>query len=245
MTRIFVKGFRKQYSETLLGLLFKPFGEIKSIQVNNLTAIVDYNTMEDAMKAVNALQNRVLADTSVLSLDLFYNSKKRIAVKNELPVAAVQAIMSRCGRIYNIKETPAYIFVDFCDENDARKALTSRIEVSDDLRRASAQRGDTPKTADGTRAPGNAGDRYLKISQVVNRPVSDDQTVFVYNIPPLFNENDMLRLFMRYGDIVSSGVQGDRGFVNFTKSVSALRAFKHLDGKKIKNRRLRLKIKGG
>lgn len=255
MVRVMVKGVHS-FTEGTLRMLLRPFGELLSVQMGEGTAMVDFLTMEEAKRAITALHGRTLADFSVLSLEVFFNSKKRIAVKNEYPLAAVLAALEKHGKIYNVKETAACTYIDFFSEADVQRILKTSIEIS-----TKENIDNKSKEVCNTTAPGgsqakevmpldNAGNhvetrRLLKITRYTPVFANDNQTLFIYNLPDNADESDVFALFQKFGEIISCGVKKNTGYVNYMKAASVFKAFRRLEDRKVKGKKIRLKMKDG
>lgn len=73
---------------------------------------------------------------------------------------------------------------------------------------------------------------------------SDKNTVFVYNISKSLSEQDFLNIFIKYGNVVSSGLlENSKGFVNYEKEIGALKAAKYLDNKIVKGKKMKVVLK--
>ncbi|KAI5171819.1 hypothetical protein PAEPH01_1680 [Pancytospora epiphaga] len=263
MVRVLIKGFTELYPEEVLWMLFKPFGNVNYIKTKGFCVIADYSTKEEAESAICNLQYRKLHNSSFLELDLFYNPEKRVAVKNIHPAERIEEAMMRFGRIYNMKESPGYIYIDYYDSSSAQKAIKFSIIIksndeiifneNSELLKDGWRRGNFLNTK---KAPKNEKKkinetfnfsddikRIIKITRVHDCRVNDCQTVFLYNLSKKLSEGDLYNLFGKYGEIISCGIKNEKGFLNFSSKEAALRALKYMNGKIIKNSKIRVKIK--
>lgn len=214
--KIFVSGFINSCNEETIKLIFKSFGEINSIKIKDKTAIVEFKSIEQANEAISILNNKQLADSSILSLSLYYNKNKRLIIQNEYNLNDLKSILSKYGPIYNITTTPTHILIDFYNRNDVERILQEKIYLKN---------------------------KILNFSRSINYKVPDNQTIFIYNLSNNIKKEDLVKIFKKYGDIISCGINENRGYINYNKSISAMKAFRHLDGKKLKNKKIRLKLK--
>lgn len=235
MSKLFVSNFPEHYVEEDIDLIFSPFGRIKSIRMGNETrlfAIVEFETVQSSKSAMAALRGRRLYECSeCLHIEPAFDRKRRVVVEGvpgDTTEAALQGFFSYYGGIENItyhgeRET---VLIDFKLQEDAERLLEldrkvkfqgseNRLAIKPFAKKAGRERTDSP-----------------------------DRCVFVYNLSPKTTERDVVDSFARFGEIVSSGVlSGGKGFVNYEKDVSALKAVRHMDGKKIGGKRIRVTLK--
>jgi len=76
--------------------------------------------------------------------------------------------------------------------------------------------------------------------------------LFIYNIPPFFDESHLRNLFSQYGPVKYTRVHRHKdgtskgfGFVNYYTSESSRRAVKELNGKSFYNKKLQVRLKDG
>jgi nucleolysin TIA-1/TIAR len=80
---------------------------------------------------------------------------------------------------------------------------------------------------------------------------SQSNEVFVFYLPPEYQDHDLHQLFTSFGQIISAKVAFDKesgkskgfGFVNFETSVSASNAVREMNGFSVLGKRLKVKFK--
>lgn len=217
MAKVRVTGWSTECNEEYLRVLCKVFGDITQIVNYKKSALVNFIELACARKAIAVLQGRKLVDGSVLKLELYYRTSCRICIKKDASREEIERAARSYGKIYNFEEGQTEYFVDFYNPRDADSAVQHGLKVSEG--------------------------RVLSIRRPGSMHVNSSQTIFIYNIAPGTNEDDILNEFRRFGEIVSCGVQNSRGYVNYMQSHSAQRALKLLNGKKLKGKRILIKIK--
>lgn len=216
MPRVRITGWTSKCNEEALKLLCSVFGVVSRLIVQGGGAVVDFADKESATNAVKYLQNRQLIDGTILRLEMFYKIKNRVIIKNTIRKKELQQILAKYGKVYNIDEREGEWLVDFYDENDAASILKDQII--------------------------NNG-KELETRGCESKHASASQTIFIYNLYKSINEEEIRECFERFGKIISCGVNGTRGFVNYVSSRSAERAFMSLRNRRIKRKRLYLKLK--
>lgn len=83
--------------------------------------------------------------------------------------------------------------------------------------------------------------KYFNPSQVVKDNL-DDKCVFIYNLKGVTSE-ELKEHFLMYGSIKSCGVNGNKGFVNYSNDISALKAVKYGDKSELKGNKICVMLK--
>lgn len=232
MYRVYLAGFRRALTEQMLRLILEQFGGLRQLSVRDESVVAAYESREAAATAVRILDQRRLADASVLSASFYYHPMKRLVVERDLPVPAILDRLSAFGPIYNTIETARQLLVDFYDKSDVTRIFAADIIIDDTRLRVSR-----PKAA--------------RPAPVM---VDDSHTLFLYNLPADMTEDEIHGIFSRYGEIVSCGVSqsggfgggmrgGKRGYVNYSASRAVQKALKRRSGKTVRGLKIVLRPK--
>lgn len=226
--KLFVSNFPKDYSEENIKLIFSPFGEIKSIEIMNKLkkfAIVEFQTSQQSITAMNILNGKKLyGHEETLNVDIAFDRNRRVIVTN-IPLNVSKEILMKFfmnyGVIENItsKDTKT-IFIDFRFQEDAKKFLELDNKI-------------------------NFKNERLIIKPFLKKEkISNTGCIFLYNLSPNTTETDILEAFEKYGRIVSFKIlNGGKGFINYEKELFALKAIRHMDGKRLNGKKLRIVLK--
>lgn len=235
MSKLFVSNFPKSYSEDNINLIFSPLGRIRSIRLVSETrtfAIVEFETFEQSMNAMNVLKGKMLYGCNEpLHVEVAFDRNRRTVVSGvplDLDKDLLTSFFGHYGQIENITSCsdPRTVYIDFKDQVDAEKFLELDKKIS-------------------------LGDKENKLSikpfaKKENKRAMDnpDRSIFIYNLSSSTTKTDLIESFAKFGEISSLGVlNGGKGFINYEREVSALKAIRHMDGKRICGGRIRVTLK--
>jgi RNA recognition motif-containing protein len=231
MGKIYVSNLPEGISEEELGLIFGTVARPRSIKIlrgQRTCAFVEFEDIGKAREAASKLDGRSLyGGLSELRVELAYDRNRRVVVSgipSDASAEEVREFFGYYGLIENVeaKDSSAF-FLDFKTLSDAARLLqlNGRIRLREDH---------PPITIEqlGRKEQGDSSDRCI----------------FLYNLPQSTTEAVLTERFSPYGKILSSGVlSGGKGFVNYDRTLSALKAIRHMDGKKVGNKRIRVALK--
>jgi RNA recognition motif-containing protein len=234
MNKVFVSNFPECYSEENIEVIFSPFGEIKSISIvkePRVFAIVEFRTPQQCTDAIESIKGRRLYGcTGALQVELAFDRKRRVVVSG-VPLGTHQHEISDFFKYYGAVENAmqsndGLVVVDYSLQKDAEDLLALDGKVS--FNHSTAKLSIKP---------------FVK-KEKIDRTISPERCIFVYNLPAKMTSTDLRESFEKFGCIVSSGVlSGGKGFVNYDRELSALKAIRHMDGKKISGRKARVVLK--
>lgn len=233
--KLFVSNFPEGYSEENMNLIFSPFGEIKSIKIlrePRMFSIVEFRDPLDAKAAIDSLNGRRLhGEGSSLHIEMAFDRKRRVIVSG-IPLDSSSEKLMRFFQYYGAVENitssdhPQTVFIDFLSHKDAEMFLELNQKISFE----------------------KEGEK-LSIKPFTKRERRDhasspERSVFIYNLPSKTTKTDLNDLFIKFGEIQSLGIlSGGKAFVNYERESSALKAIRHMDGKSIGGKKIRIVLK--
>lgn len=231
MSKLFVSNFPAGYSEENMELIFSPFGTLRSLKVVSEPrsfAIVEFEAPEQSEAAMQALRGRRLfGHQDELHIEPAFDRKRRVAVSNipqSMSRDGITDFFKYYGPVENVTLSDRAAFVDFRQRSDVEKLLALDGKISCAGQKLSI--------------------KPFEKKEPRERTQSADRCVFVYNLPPNATKTDLADAFEKFGEIESSGVlSGGKAFVNYTRELSALKAIRHMDGKKIGSKKIRVTLK--
>ncbi|KAM0671578.1 putative RNA-binding protein [Ordospora colligata] len=234
MNKLFVSNFPECYLEKDIELIFTPFGDIKSIKVvkePRVFAIVEFRTSQECVAAIESIRGRRLYGcTDTLQVEPAFDRKRRVVVSG-IPLGTHQHEISDFFKYYGTIENATQnndglVIVDYSLQKDAEYLLTLEGKVS--FNHNTTKLSIKP---------------FLK-KEKTDRVISHERSIFVYNLPAKMTNTDLRESFEKFGCIFSCGVlSGGKGFVNYDRELSALKAIRHMDGKKISGKKARVVLK--
>ncbi|CAD25056.1 putative RNA-binding protein with some similarity to polyadenylate-binding proteins [Encephalitozoon cuniculi GB-M1] len=235
ISKLFVSNFPESYSEESMSLIFNPFGEIKSIKIlrePRLFSIIEFQEPLDAKAAMDSLGGRrVYGHNEPLHIEMAFDRKKRVAVSgipSDSSKEEVLKFFQYYGSVENIThgDDMQTIFIDFSSQQDAESflELDQKISFGKEKCRLSIK-------------PFTKRERKDSV-------LSPERSVFIYNLSPRTTRTDLADLFVKFGEIRSLGIlSGGKAFVNYDKELSALKAIRHMDGKSVGGKKIRIALK--
>ncbi|ADM11018.1 putative polyadenylate-binding-like RNA-binding protein [Encephalitozoon intestinalis ATCC 50506] len=233
--KLFVSNFPESYSEESIGLIFSPFGEIKSIKIlrePRLFSIVEFQELQDAKAAIDSLNGRKLHSQGLLlHVEMAFERRKRVVVSGIPPDSSkeeLQRFFEYYGSVENITHSDAMrtVFIDFSSHEDAESflELNQKISFGKERDKLSIKPFTKKECKDNTSSP--------------------ERSLFIYNLPAKITKTDLDGLFARFGEVKSLGVlSGGKAFVNYERELSALKAIRHMDGKNVGGKKIRIILK--
>ncbi|AFM97775.1 putative RNA-binding protein [Encephalitozoon hellem ATCC 50504] len=233
--KLFVNNFPESYSEESMSLIFSPFGEIKSIKIlrePRLFSIVEFRDPQNAKAAMDSLNGRKLhGESSPLHIEMAFDRKRRVVVSG-IPLDSSKEELLRFfqyyGSVENItpSDDPQTVFIDFSSQRDSEMLLelNQKISFGKEESKLSIKPFTKRERKDQTSSP--------------------EKSVFIYNLPSKITKTDLNELFAKFGEIQSLGIlNGGKAFVNYEKELPALKAIRHMDGKNVGGKKIRIVLK--
>lgn len=226
MPKIIVSNLPSNFTQEDIRKMFNVYGEISHINrtKNTNNTFISYKSKEDCLKAINSLNGKIFKGERPLIVDYAYDRESKVYIFNlplDSDIVDLKLFFSYYGSIERITFIKNVLMIIFENKKDSQKILDLNNKVS-------------------------YGGKLLSIRNVLKNEivVDDNKCVFVYNISDEVTEFDFLRMFSKYGDVLSSGIsENGRGYVNYEKEIGAYKAVKYLDGIKVKNKKLRVMLK--
>ncbi|KAF7683600.1 Polyadenylate-binding protein 1-B [Astathelohania contejeani] len=241
MSKLYISNLPSNYTNESLTRIFCPFGKILSIRFvrreERVSAFVEFDPQTEIESVITALNGRILHGADVpLVVQRAADRNRRLFIGN-LPVdtdkKVLASFLGRYGVVEDVRieQGKRYAFVVFERDEDARaciEALDGKI------------------TFPGSNSPMAVRiveSEQEKKAREYNKP-SSEHCVYVYNLPDDFGTPELEELFISYGAIHSARVvEGRKGYVNYFKGLSALKAVKYLDGRRIRNKKINVILK--
>lgn len=232
--KLFVSNFPESYSEESMILIFSPFGEVRSVKIlrePRTFSIVEFREPQDAQAAMDSLRGRrVHGCNEPLHIEAAFERKRRVVVSGIPPGTSREELLEffrYYGPVDNIVlGNDTHILIDFSFQGDVERLLEldGKIDFGQQKSKLSIK-------------PFTKKERRTAIS-------APERSIFMYNLSPKTTETDLSNLFMRFGEVRSLGILGGgKGFVNYDRELSALKAIRHMDGKCINGKRIRVTLK--
>jgi RNA recognition motif-containing protein len=231
MRKVYVSNLPERASEEDLELIFGTIAKPRSVKIlrdPKTCAFIEFEEAGKAREAVERLNGRSLyGGLHELRVEIAYDRSRRVVVSG-LPLDVsgedIRGFFEYYGPIENVEAKDGSTFcLDFRSTADASRLLQLNKKIK--FRENSS---------------------FITIHQLEKREQSNssDRCVFVYNLPQNMTETDLAEKFSHYGRILSSGVlSGSKGFVNYDRTLSALKAIRHMDGKKVGSKKIRVSLK--
>jgi RNA recognition motif-containing protein len=211
------------------------------------TAFIEYMEDSSAQQAIDSLKDRCLHGMDKpLVVQYAIDRKKKVFVGNlplDVSESSVSEFFSSYGKLLGVSliegksNSKKCGFVFFEDEKDARNCIKeangkAKFPGSENYLLVKRAENETEKR------------ERNKVMQGINEEDVDERCVFIYNMPKDFYDSELDALFSTYGRIQSCKVlEGFKGFVNYMSTLSALKAVRYLDGKRIKGKRISVILK--
>lgn len=219
MNKIIVSNFPTNFTTDDIQKLFSLYGTIKDISKTQKAIFITYTSKQSCIEAINKMNGKLIKQETI-KVDWAYERDAKVYVHNlpiDILLEEISSFFSYYGEIQHIKFLKHILFIVFVNKRDAANLilLNGKIKFKNN---------------------------YLKISNTINIS-SDKYCVYCYNVSDEITELDLLQIFSKYGEIISSGINNGKGYINFEKESAAYKAVKYMDGKKIKDKKLRVVLK--
>jgi RNA recognition motif-containing protein len=226
MPKIIVSNLPSNFTQEDIRKMFGIYGEILHINRTKDTnnTFISYRLKEECTKAIDSFNGKILKGERPLIIDYAYDRDSKVYVFNlplDSDIVDLKSFFTYYGNIECIKFIKNVLMIIFENKKDSLRLLDLNNKI-------------------------NYCGKLLGIRNTIKNEIviDDNKCVFVYNISEEVTELDFLRMFSKYGDVLSSGIsENGRGYVNYEKEIGAYKAVKYLDGFKVKNKKLRVMLK--
>ncbi|KAF5139941.1 rna-binding protein [Vairimorpha ceranae] len=224
MPKIIVSNLPPNFTVEDTRTIYEKYGLILNITKSEKNYFITYKNRNECATAINSTNGKVYNNCKPLIVDYAYDRDSKVFIFN-LPLDSdlvdVTSYFSYYGKIEHSKFIKNVLFIVFENKKDAIKLLDLNNKI-------------------------HYKDKLLNIRNTLKSECmyDDSKCVFVYNVPEDLTEMDFLRFFSKYGCILSSGIKNNKGFINYEREIGAYKAVKYGDGLKIKNKKIRVTLKG-
>lgn len=219
MNKIIVSNIPNNFTNDDIHKIFSLYGTIKNISNTQKAIFITYSSKQSCVEAINKLNGKLIKE-QYIKVDWAYERDSKVYIHNipiDTTLDELNTFFSYYGEILHIKFLKNILLLVFVNKKDASNLLLLNGKIS-------------------------FKKNYLKISTSTNS-TTHKHCVYIYNVSNEVTEMDFLQMFSKYGEIISSGIKNNKGYVNFEKESSALKAVKYMDGKKIKDKKIRVALK--
>ena len=259
---LFIKGIPKTTTPREVYEYFLQFGDISSCKINeddfgnhNGYGYITYYNIDDAQKAIEETKDKTIFGTNNIEITHFQKKNERIINSNDnqkiyisnfpdkYNESDITKLCSEYGKVENCNIfldnlAKKFGIIQFSSENEAKEALNKLNEKEIDGKKIMAKLFQTKYEHK----------QYLQNSTKRINEQNANCNLYIKNIPLTAKEEDLNRIFSKYGNVISVKIEknkiekkGDKGkfelvskgfgYLSFDKPESAKNAIEDLNGK--------------
>jgi polyadenylate-binding protein len=259
---LFIKGIPKTTTPREVYEYFLQFGDISSCKINeddfgnhNGYGYITYYNIDDAQKAIEETKDKTIFGTNNIEITHFQKKNERIINSNDSQKiyisnfpekyneSDITKLCSEYGKVENCNIfldnlAKKFGIIQFSSENEAKEALNKLNEKEIDGKKIMAKLFQTKYEHK----------QYLQNSTKRINEQNANCNLYIKNIPLTAKEEDLNRIFSKYGNVISVKIEknkiekkGDKGkfelvskgfgYLSFDKPESAKNAIEDLNGK--------------
>jgi len=259
---LFIKGIPKTTTPREVYEYFLQFGDISSCKINeddfgnhNGYGYITYYNIDDAQKAIEESKDKTIFGTNNIEITHFQKKNERIINSNDSQKiyisnfpekyneSDITKLCSEYGKVENCNIfldnlAKKFGIIQFSSENEAKEALNKLNEKEIDGKKIMAKLFQTKYEHK----------QYLQNSTKRINEQNANCNLYIKNIPLTAKEEDLNRIFSKYGNVISVKIEknkiekkGDKGkfelvskgfgYLSFDKPESAKNAIEDLNGK--------------
>ena len=261
-SNLFIKGIPKSVTPREVYEYFLQFGDISSCKISeddfgnhNGYGYITYYNIEDAQKAIDESKDKKIFDSNNIEISPFQKRNERIINSNDNRKIYINNIPEKytkedleklCNEFGKVEDCNIFIdkicknfgIVQFSSENEAKEALNKLNGKEIDGNRLSSKIFQTKYEHK----------QYLENSTKRINEQNANCNLLIKNIPLTVKEEDLTKIFTKYGNVISSKIVKSRiekkeekgkfeivsegfGYISFDKPEGAKNAMEDLDGK--------------
>jgi len=259
---LFIKGIPKTTTPREVYEYFLQFGDISSCKINeddfgnhNGYGYITYYNIDDAQKSIEETKDKTIFGTNNIEITHFQKKNERIINSNDSQKiyisnfpekyneSDITKLCSEYGKVENCNIfldnlAKKFGIIQFSSENEAKEALNKLNEKEIDGKKIMAKLFQTKYEHK----------QYLQNSTKRINEQNANCNLYIKNIPLTAKEEDLNRIFSKYGNVISVKIEknkiekkGDKGkfelvskgfgYLSFDKPESAKNAIEDLNGK--------------
>ena len=259
---LFIKGIPKTTTPREVYEYFLQFGDISSCKINeddfgnhNGYGYITYYNIDDAQKAIEESKDKTIFGTNNIEITHFQKKNERIINSNDnqkiyisnfpdkYNESDITKLCSEYGKVENCNIfldnlAKKFGIIQFSSENEAKEALNKLNEKEIDGKKIMARLFQTKYEHK----------QYLQNSTKRINEQNANCNLYIKNIPLTAKEEDLNRIFSKYGNVISVKIEKNKiekkddkgkfelvskgfGYLSFDKPESAKNAIEDLNGK--------------
>ena len=259
---LFIKGIPKSTTPREVYEYFLKFGDISSCKINeddfgnhNGYGYITYYNNDDAQRAIEETKDKTIFGSNNVEISHFQKKNERIINSNDnqkiyisnfpekFTESDITKICSEFGKVENCN-----IFLDNVCKKFAIVQFSSEIEAKEALNKLNDKEIDGKKIMTRIFQTKYEHKQYLQNSTKRINEQNANCNLYIKNIPLTAKEEDLSKIFSKYGNVISVKIEKNKiekrdekgvfdlvskgfGYLSFDKSESAKNAIEDLNGK--------------